>query len=258
MRRVVSLVPSHSETLVAIGAGESLLGVTRYCLASDVVAALGVEAVGGTKNPDIARIISLEPDLVVVCDEENRIEDVRALESAGVEIVSVSPRSVEEAAEGVVRLGEVTGCEEAAERLAEAIRNEAERMRSEVASLPAVASCNLRLFCPIWYRPWMTFSSDTYCNSILSLCGAKNVFADAAPDRYFEVTLEEAGSRGAVAALLPTEPFRFGPRHVAFLEEHIGPSVLVDGSALTWYGARTPYGMRTVRAAVETLWNALR
>ncbi len=232
------------------------MGVTRYCLVSDEVGALGVEAVGGTKNPDVARILSLEPDLVVVCDEENRIEDVRALESAGVEIIAVSPRSVEEAAEGVVLLGQVTGCEEAAERLAEAIRIEAERMQSGVASVTGTPS-HLRLFCPIWYRPWMTFSSDTYCDSILSLCGAKNVFADAAPDRYFEVTLEEAGSRGAMAALLPTEPFKFGPRHVAVLEEQLGPAVLVDGSALTWYGARTPYGLRTVRAAIEALWDAL-
>lgn len=270
--RIVSLVPSHTETLVALGVGEELVGVTRYCSASGALSGLRPVVVGGTKDPDVESIVALRPDVVVACDEENRIEDVEELRRAGIHVEAISPRSVLEAAAGVARLGDVVARKAEASRIAESIHRALEELRREVAGSDAVP-----VFCPIWYRPWMTFSMETYCSSVLRTSGACNVFdtrntssAPGAPDggnlsrngpvardRYFETSLEEAVAAGAVAALLPTEPFRFGERHRAMVEAILGPTVIVDGKALTWYGYRTPLGLLHAREAVRRLERAL-
>jgi ABC-type Fe3+-hydroxamate transport system substrate-binding protein len=254
--RIVSLVPSHSETLVAIGAAESLVGITRYCTEAPSVKELGIPPIGGTKNPDVEEVLARKPDIVIACEEENRIEDIREIERGGVEVIDVSPRSIEQAVEGVLRLGELTGCIQQAEDLAGEIERAATRVRDRASRYEAVLG-RIPLYCPIWYRPWMSFSFDTYCNAVLDVCGAKNVYADSGPERYFEADPEDALRRGARAVLLPTEPFRFGRRHAELLEKKIGPSVIVDGSALTWYGARTPWGLATVSDALEELAHAI-
>src|SRR5262245_39659192 len=84
-RRLVSLVPSLTELVCALGRADRLVGVTRYCCEpADAVAS--VAKVGGTKNPDLAAIIGLAPDLVLVNAEENRQEDFQALTAAGLSV----------------------------------------------------------------------------------------------------------------------------------------------------------------------------
>ena len=83
--RVVSLVPSASETLVALGI--TPIACTRFCELA------GVPTVGGTKRPDVRAVVDLAPDLVVVNDEENRWDDAVELIDAGVAVHSMSPRS---------------------------------------------------------------------------------------------------------------------------------------------------------------------
>lgn len=250
--RIVSLVPSHSETLVAIGAAEALVAVTRYCLAAPSVRELGVPEVGGTKNPRVPDVISLRPDFVVVSDEENRIEDVEEISSAGIEVIEVSPRSVTEAASGVLRLGDLTGCKRKANEIASEIERSAARVSERAAANLRVLQ-ESSIYCPIWYKPWMSFGPDTYCNSVLQACGGTNVYSDLSSERYFEAAPEDAKQRGAKACLLPTEPFRFGDRHKAMLRRLIGPTEIFDGSALTWYGVRTPWGLRTVSDVLSRL-----
>src|SRR5262249_44632946 len=92
--RVVSLVPSATETLRALGV--TPVACTRFCEQPDL------PTVGGTKNPDVPAIVALVPDLVVVNDEENRREDADALAAAGVAVHSMSPRAVVDVA-GAVR-----------------------------------------------------------------------------------------------------------------------------------------------------------
>jgi len=250
--RIVSLVPSHSETLVAIGAADALVGVTRYCLAAPLVKELRVPEVGGTKTPRVAEIVSLRPDVVVVCNEENRIEDVAEILASGIEVVEVSPRSIEEAMEGVLRLGELTGCRRKAREIVAEIKRSVAEV-GEIASTCMEALQDTYIYCPIWYRPWMSFGPDTYCNAVLEACGGNNVYSSISRERYFETDPKEARIGGAKACLLPTEPFRFGNRHKKMLQSLIGPTEIFDGSALTWYGARTPWGLKTVSDALLRL-----
>jgi len=95
-RRIVSLVPSWTEALFALGAGDSVVGVTEYCVhPADRVARLA--RVGGTKNPDTRAIAALRPDLVLANREENRQRDVERLEAAGLRVFVTYARRVAEA-----------------------------------------------------------------------------------------------------------------------------------------------------------------
>ena len=202
--------------------------------------------IGGTKNPDVDAIVGLAPDLVVVNDEENRVEDADALVAAGLRVHSMSPRSVAAVGPAVVALSEAVGVD------APSPFGSAEWERwlgEERAVAPGVARRSAVL---VWRRPWMTTSSDTYGSSLLELLGIENVFA-AAGERYPETTLPEIAARGTDLVLLPDEPYPFKDRHVGEVGAVVrGADVrLVDGRDLFWWGIRTP-------DAVTRLCDALR
>ena len=215
--RVVSLVPSATETLLAWGV--TPVGVTRFCDCP------GVPAVGGTKDPDPVAVAALEPDLVVVCDEENRREDAETLAGAGLRL-------------HVVRIRAVADVEAELGALAAAVG-----VGAPAPSLPPAApEVVLRAFVPIWRRPWMTLSDDTYGASVLRHVGIADIFGDA-PERYPQVSLADAAARRPDVVLAPSEPYPFGERHRAELEQ-VGPVVAVDGRDLFWWGARTGAALR--------------
>lgn len=247
-QRIVSLVPSISETLWHLGAGSRLVGVTRYCTDPAEVAAL--PRCGGTKNPDIAAIIALRPDLVLMSEEENRIEDFQQLVDRGLRVFVSFPRGVGDVPSWVRRVGAVAGCEAAAERMAAEIQTSVRDLDASVAGRR-----RRRVLCPIWKRPWMTFNADTYAHSVLEACGGDNVFA-AAEERYCSFALDAALAHDPDLILLPDEPYPFSARDLAdidFLVQPRGPAEaarIVDGQALSWYGWRTPSGLRVIREAI--------
>jgi ABC-type Fe3+-hydroxamate transport system substrate-binding protein len=214
----VSLVPSVTETLLAWGV--TPIAVTRFCEQP------GLRTVGGTKDPDVAAIVELAPDLVVVNDEENRAEDADALASAGVATHVVSVR----------RLADVTT----------AFAALADRLRLAVDPIdiarPGPPPPTRHAFVPIWRRPWMTLNADTYGSALLSSLGVVNAYAGA-PDRYPEVAFDDVVAKRVDLVVAPSEPYPFGPRHVAELEA-VAPVVLVDGRDLFWWGVRTPAAQR--------------
>ena len=221
--RVVSLVPSVTETLLAWDVVP--VGVTRFCEQPEL------NAVGGTKDPDIAAVVALRPDLVVVNDEENRREDAEALEAAGLDV-------------HVVRIGAVSDVGPAMAALAARLGLPAP---DEPDPVPAVA-LGATAFVPIWRRPWMTLNGDTYGSSVLEALGVANVFGHDAV-RYPETTLAEAAARCPDVVLAPSEPYPFRERHRAELEA-VAPVRLVDGQDLFWWGARTPAALTRLRQAL--------
>ncbi len=220
--RIVSLVPSVTETLLAWGIAP--IAVTRFCEHPEL------PQVGGTKDPDVARIVELAPDLVIVNDEENRKEDFDALERAGLEV-------------HVVRVSRVEDVDDALTSLASAVRSQ-----FEPEPLPARISARSHAFIPIWRRPWMTMNGDTYGSSVLAHLGLENVFASA-PQRYPEIVLAEVPRADVVLA--PTEPYPFGPRHQAELAA-IAPVLFVDGKDLFWWGVRTPGALARLGAQLAS------
>ena len=227
--RVVSLVPSVTETLVAWGVQP--VAVTRFCQQPQL------QSVGGTKNPHIARIVALAPDVVIVDKEENRAEDATALEEAGIGLHVTHVTSLVDVGPVMAGLARLLG-----------------RTEADGPSLPPIppiqtvpcAATRLTAFIPIWRRPWMSINAATYGSSLLAAAGIDNIFSGAA-ERYPAVTLEEASARRPDIVLAPSEPFPFGERHRGELTP-VAPVVLVDGQDLFWWGVRTAGALRRLSA----------
>ncbi|MEO5899545.1 MAG: helical backbone metal receptor [Ilumatobacteraceae bacterium] len=222
--RVVSLVPSVTETLLAWGI--DVVGCTRFCEQPQL------PHVGGTKDPDVDAIVALSPDLVVVDEEENRFPDAEAIIARGLQLHVTH----------VTRLADVPATLAA---LATAVGADAVPVALPPAAVRHAEACVL-----IWRRPWMTVNADTYGSTVLDHLGIGNVFADA-QDRYPTVTIEEIEAQAPALVLLPTEPYAFKQRHVDELRAALPAADvrLIDGADLFWWGVRTPEALR--RLSVE-------
>jgi ABC-type Fe3+-hydroxamate transport system substrate-binding protein len=266
-RRVVSLVPSVTESLFDLGCGDRIVGRTEYCV-YPAERVKNIPTVGGTKNPDLKTIQAMLPDLVIANREENRKEDVEALQAEGFHVWVTFPCTIAGTFEvlwAIVRLFDVPKMGQAIDAM--------ERVY-EWANLAAEGSALTKVFCPIWREPaapqtprwWMTFNRAAYMHDLLRVCGGENVFADrerrypleadlgAAPPgpvdherdtRYPRVTPVEVAERAPEVILLPSEPYAFSEADTEAFQSYPDiPAVkngrvhLVDGSLLTWPGTR--------------------
>jgi ABC-type Fe3+-hydroxamate transport system substrate-binding protein len=236
--RIVSLIPSITEILFAIGAGDRVVGCTIYCSQPPEGVATKVR-VGGEKNPKLELIRDLGADLVIANIEENVREHVETLRAWGIPVHVTYPRTV---ADGIRLVGELGALLEAGPRAREL---EAElQARYDLVRAVAAGRRPRRVFCPIWRRPYMTINRDTYIHDMLAVAGGENVFADRTK-RYPEITLDEVATSGAEVILLPDEPYRFRRAHQADFAPYAdlaavrdGRIHLVDGKLLSWYGPR--------------------
>ena len=258
--RLVSLVPSSTETLLALGA--EVIACTRFCEQP------AVPTVGGTKNPDIAAIVALAPDLVVMDAEENRVEDRDELVAAGLAVHATDVCSIADAEQAVASLAAAAGIEQ-----------------HVPWELPPTPQRRRTAVVPIWRRPWMLLGSATYGASVLDHLGVDVL---APPGRYPTVDLDEVIAsvgpaidavrgtgadrfaaelrHGDVSAatqpkqtdrndwsarllghspdlvIVPSEPYAFKPSHLGWLRTAFATSTVVevDGQDLFWWGIRTP------------------
>jgi ABC-type Fe3+-hydroxamate transport system substrate-binding protein len=221
VRRVVSLVPSLTESVAATASG-LLVGATDWCTHP---AGLDVARIGGTKNPDTEAIAGLRPDLVVANEEENREPDLAALRAAGMRVLVTRVRTLPEAFAELERLL-VGACGLPRPAWLDAARAAWQRP-------PVPRGPRRRAVVPIWRRPWMALGRDTFAGDLLARLGVDHVLAAAAEryPRFDPRRLPEA----ADLVVLPDEPYRFtaedGPEAFPGL-----PAALVDGRSLTWYG----------------------
>ncbi|MGE3073316.1 MAG: helical backbone metal receptor [Dehalococcoidia bacterium] len=232
--RIVSLVPSWTELLVALGARDRLVGRTKFCT-EPAALTQDVPAIGGTKNPDIEKILALRPDLVIANKEENRREDIEALEQAGLSVLVTDPNSVGEAIACIREIGLSIGEHEATNALAVEIETV---LREPSRAIP------VRVYVGVWHNPKMGLGSESYGHSMLEACGGVNVLAGR--PRYPEVTMDELRALQPELILLPDEPFPFDAGHAALYGE-IALAKVIDGKLLWWYGPRMPHSMRELR-----------
>ena len=221
--RIVSLVPSVTETLSAWG--RTPVACTRFCERPDL------PHVGGTKNPDIAAISELRPDVVVLDAEENRREDYEALAERGLDVHVLHVRSLADLNSAMSGLAARVGVHWVA------------------PALPAARAVGARAFIPIWRRPWMALGTPTYASSLLAHLGVANVLDDAGP--YPEVALDAVAKRRPDLVLAPSEPYPFGERQRRELET-VAPVLFLDGRDLFWWGSRTLAAHDRLALALDT------
>ncbi|HWE24806.1 MAG TPA: helical backbone metal receptor [Myxococcales bacterium] len=265
-RRIVSLVPSDTLNVFALGAGDRLVGRTRYCVAPEEAFAISV--VGGTKDVDVDAVARLEPDLILANQEENSRPHVERLAQLQLPVFVAFPRRVAEGLAHLARLARILGMEEQSREL----------LRKGLATLRAVENDPrpaLGAFVPIWMEPLMTIHEETFIHDALTLAGARNVFADrerryplqadlgsAVPrpagerdTRYPRVTLEEVVARSPEIVLLPDEPHPFSEADARIFRERLPRArvAFCNGRDLSWYGAQSIAGLPRLRALLDSL-----
>lgn len=250
-KRVISLVPSITETLFTFGADDTLAGVTNFCV-EPADALKTKQTVGGTKTLDVEAIKAMEPDLIIANAEENREEDIRQLVRGGLRVFVTFPRTVSAGITMMRQIAEMTDTVDKAQPILE----EAEETLNEIKAESRTRH-RPRVFCPIWRRPWMTIGSDTYMHDFINVCGGRNIFADR-HDRYPRVELDEVARRLPEVILLPDEPYHFMPKHKEeFATRAYVPAVrdrriyVVEGKILCWYGPRIAKGLRLINDLLQ-------
>lgn len=267
-QRVVSLVPSLTESLFELGVGAQVVGRTEYCIYPE--AKVGrVPTIGGTKNADAQKIIALQPDLVLANQEENRPETIAALRAAGIPVWLTFPRTVRDAIDGLWDLTHLFNVPRVGQALS--VLETAYEWASQAADNARL----VRVFCPIWREPaqgevnwWMTINRETYVHDVIRVCGGLNVFADrdrryplaadlnqtgsATEDdvleldtRYPRLTPADLIAADPEVILLPSEPYPFTEADIATFDAYPEITAVknqriycVDGSWLTWHGVR--------------------
>jgi ABC-type Fe3+-hydroxamate transport system substrate-binding protein len=235
--------------------------------------------VGGTKNPSVAKILALSPDLVLANQEENTRKDLEALAQAGVKVFVAFPKRVAEGIAHLARLARIFGVGKD-ERVRSLCRSGYEAVRDAEAA--RLRMTPVPTFCPIWMDPLMTIHGDTFISDMLALAGATNVFSDrerryplaadlgvaipwtleqvgARDVRYPRVTMEEVNARRPALVLLPDEPHPFSEADAEVFRAQPTPAaergavVRTGGKDLCWFGARSVAGLPRLRALVDEI-----
>jgi ABC-type Fe3+-hydroxamate transport system substrate-binding protein len=223
--RVVSLVPSLTETLFDLGAGEEVVGITDFCIFPEN---LDLPRVGGTKNPNVDAIRALAPDLVHMNFEENLEKHARAIEQFA-RVYVTEPKSVDDVETLFRRLGELHHRDP--QPLIDALRAAREMPQRDFTF--AVA---------IWKKPWMWCGGDTYVSDLVEQTGGRNVLRDR--KRYPAIDVAEIE---ADVIFLPDEPYLFTEDDAKAITKSrvIGP---FPGHLFTWHGSRTIRGLEFLRS----------
>lgn len=243
-QRIVSLVPSWTETLFALDRGSRLVGVTDYC-AHPAEGVARIPRVGGTKNPSLEAILALGPDLVIANREENRRRDVERLEASGVPVWVTEVCDLEAALAGIESLGAWVDARAAADRIVREARGALAAVETTRREPPP------RVVALIWKHPFMAVGGDTYADALIRSCGGRNPLARCA-SRYPRIDARALAAVEPQVVLLPSEPYAFTEEDRLELEELPFPAARsgrihrIEGELLSWYGPRMARALRTL------------
>ena len=253
--RIVSLVPSVTELLFELGAGDRLVGRTGFCIhPKDRIKT--VPKVGGTKSADIERIRELAPTHLIVNIDENEKPTVDQLARFVPNVIVTHPLGPLDNLPLYRLLGGIFGRESRAAELCEAFQKAYSNAVGACAELPRE-----RVLYLIWKSPWMTVSRDTYISRTLAAVGWDTAEIESA-DRYPEIELTPALLANVDCILLSSEPYAFRKRHLDEIRQMLAAAnnyfvptpieefdspvkvSLIDGEMTSWYGSRAIEGMK--------------
>ncbi len=252
-QRVVSLVPSMTETLFDIGFGSRVVGITNDCLLPEgkLDSKFRVGPMDGVGVDDVA---GLRPDLVIVNREENTAADIDSLEAAGLTVWKTFPRTVLEA---MNLIWDTLHSFQVDNRMLYERVNLINRSIDWVGSTSEAKDDRgvvCKVFAPLLPDPLTTFGPDTYAHDLIRTAGGTNIFADRVPtgtgdpaedvSRYPTVTRDDVVAAQPDVILLPGYPLRFTQANVDEFTKldipaaRFGQIYLVDGTLLTYHGTR--------------------
>lgn len=199
-QRIVSLAPSNTEILFAVGAGDQVVGVTEYCNYPPE-AQEGREIVGGfsAKSLSVEKILSLQPDVVFSAGAIHQ-PVIEALEQAGVTVVAFDAQSFDEVYQNILTAGRVTGHAAEAEKVVAEMKDRLAKVQAVVRQIPEQE--RPKVFYEIWDEPLMTAGPNTFIGQMIELAGGINVFADV-EEQYPQISPEAVVERDPDVILGP-------------------------------------------------------
>lgn len=185
--RIISLAPSLTETLFALGLGNRVVGVTTYC--DYPPEAAEKEKVGDTLKPSLERIIALKPDLVIVSTSSQLEDYIQRIEAAGIAVYISNPRNIEQSLTSIERIGDITGAIPQSRELVAGLRRRVESVEARVANLGRP-----RVLIILGGEPLITIGGDSFINDLIEVSGGRSVSAEEKAD-YPQYSLETAIAR---------------------------------------------------------------
>lgn len=245
VQRIISLVPSQTELLFALGVGEQVVGRTKFCVhpQPDIEQ---VQSIGGTKKFRYDVIEQLNPDLIIGNKEENYQEGFDWL-NARYAVWMSDVRTLPQAFAMIKSVGDLVGARHKAADLLTELQAQFDQLK------PAAPPKRVAYF--IWNDPKMVVGADTFINDMLQRCGFENPFATETHGRYPELTNAEIQAANLDTILLSSEPFPFTEKHLPTYQQ-LAPQaqiILTDGELFSWYGNRLLKAAPYFQHLIQTL-----
>ena len=248
--KIISLVPSLTATIADLGFETSIVGCTTFCIDPPGLARR-ITIVGGTKDPDLNKIMALAPDRILVNTEENRPEDILACRNIAPvhESFPKSPYDVPAMISSIANfLDAISAGQLMADQTTASIRA-LEKVSSKIKATDSFLYL-------IWRKPWMAAGSDTYISRFLEIAGLRNALLDL---RYPQLSMEALIKISPKMILFSSEPWPFRKRdYEAFASEWQAltkaplPKLLkIDGKAMSWHGSQTRSAATSLRLWIE-------
>ena len=245
--RIASLVPSLTELLFALGLGAFVVARTGFCVHPKAGVA-SVPKIGGTKDPDLARLEALAPTHLIVNVDENRRETVAAARAFVPHVIVTHPADPADNPRLYRLFGAVFDRPAEADALADDCSRALAELDGAAARLPRE-----RVLYLIWRKPWMTVARETYVSATLARAGWDTLPVHSSR-RYPEIADDDPAWREAQRILVASEPYAFRARDAAALAARWHkPALLVAGEWTSWYGPRAIAGMAALAALRESL-----
>ncbi len=182
--RIVSIAPSNTEVLFALGLGDKVVGVTEFCNYPE--AAKAKPKIGGYSTVDLERTVAIEPDLILATNI-HKDEIIPVLERLGLTVLTLDPKTLDEVLEAITLTGKCTGKQEAASQLVTEMRN---RIRAVTDKTDTLSEAQRpRVFYVMWHEPLRTVSSHTRIHELIELAGGVNIAQDVG-EGYPTISLE--------------------------------------------------------------------
>lgn len=195
-RRVISLIPSVNETLVAIGATDRIVGRTRYDVAPELA---GLPSVGGGIDPSVEAVLALSPDLVLGWEHDKRRGAIARLAALSVPVFTLRTQDTADTFRGIANLGRLTGRELAAAALAAHLRGEFVTIRRSVADRPQPSVMYV-----VFDDPATTAGAGSFIGELIGVAGGRPLFDDL-EQLWPTVSLEEVVQRDPDIVVLPVD-----------------------------------------------------
>ncbi len=224
-KRIVSLVPSQTELLHALGLEDSIVGITKFCVHPSQYKTTKT-MVGGTKDFSIEKILALKPDIIIANKEENEPKKIRELQNH-IPVWVSDVVDIASAIDMIQRLAALTGVE------ADGLISKINSGYKSLANKPL----NIRALYFIWKNPYMAAGTDTFISDVLANMGIHNIVAQ---HRYPALTEADIIALNPGFILLSSEPYPFSNKHIAAFKAMLPHAQvhIIDGEMCSWYGSR--------------------